>query len=214
MSVAPPRLPRYRGNCSYFSFLGFHGVAPLIVLCNKSLKGSTRLQYANLVKGDFHPYYFNGCFQSEKGKDFLFTGLYPSILTKGRATKEKDEDSNLWSYISFFREDGAFEVFALIWTEDASYTLIPALEAFRIDHESQKILPAGERILRMDVVRTVHMDTPNCDAGGNSRSPLPSFMSTVTVTEEKYYEEEMKATSQFSKLLNSFVTSQSYGSSV
>jgi len=156
------------------NFVGFYGVAPLLALRNLT-DGPTVLQAASYVQGAFDPFYSNVSLNWPFQKFVTLSGMIPS-------SPDVSSSGGGWSTLTVSRPDSAFEVFAFVWTPQASYQLVPALTAFTVD-ETNAIVEAGDTQLVAYVNDTIALpQPPYC---GPLSLPF-SFLSQVTMSSGTY----------------------------
>jgi hypothetical protein len=153
--------------------IGFYGVAPLLAVRNLTTL-PTVLAAASYVSGAFDPQFFNQQVYSPDQKFVTVSGVVPCNYSV-------NVDGNGWSYLIVFRDDGAFEVFALVWTLAASYQFVPALTAFQVG-AGGAVEAAGPTELQL-FIDSSSPAPPPCSGG----LPLPfTFISQATLTRGTY----------------------------
>lgn len=104
--------------------LGFINVAPLITVLS-NLPDDVNLQWVNLSCQPYRISDFNSQVFSQNKLFYIFN-LTPTKPTANAA-------GGGWSTVTVFRNDGLFEVFALIWTEAFSYQFVAARTPFQLE---------------------------------------------------------------------------------
>lgn len=154
--------------------LGFYGVAPLLTIRNHT-NNPTTLQASSNVYGAFDPFYFNVSLSWSAQKFITLSNVLPS-------SPDVTSTGGGWSTLTLARSDGAFEVFAFVWTNSASYQLVPALTAFNVD-ASGAVIEAGSTELVASVDDTVALP----QLPGLTPAALPfCFLSQISVSTGTY----------------------------
>lgn len=175
--------------------IGFFGVAPLVVIRNTTTY-PTVLQTANYVDGGFDLERYTTRMFMENAKAFFVSHLIPCSLSVSPS-------GGGWSYVVFHRPDGAFEVFALVWSALTSYCFAPALMAFHAD-AAGTVSSAGSTQLRLDVSGTVALPQP--PYSGVFTLPT-AFLSQATLSKGAYTSRERLTNATVSPILTNWVLS-------
>jgi hypothetical protein len=133
------------------TFLGFYGAAPLIAVRNRTGL-ATALQASSFVEGAFDPLFFNLQLYAPLQKYVTIADVVPSspsVTALGGG----------WSVVLAYRDDQAFEAFALLWMPAGSYQLAPAQTAFRLGAGGE-VVPAGDTKLRLTIDSTLALPQP------------------------------------------------------
>jgi hypothetical protein len=131
--------------------MGFYGVAPFLAVRNRT-NLPTVLQASSYVEGAFDPLFFNLQLYSPLQKYVVVANVLPS-------SPDVTKLGGGWSTVLVYRDDGAFEAFALVWTAATSYQLTPAQTAFQIGTGGE-VVTAGDTKLRLTIDGTVSLPQP------------------------------------------------------